>query len=111
MHKGINDALQDWTKHKGKTIDYIMKGRNHRTEAYSILKAEVVDPEDPMNTALNEDLLNHFKLADRLIICGQSLSHGVNFTVRDIIDHWSKNDLKKIYVLEDGTCNFPQSVS
>jgi hypothetical protein len=43
----------------------------------------------------------------QLLVCGQALSHCVNMTVRDIVDHWKqsghhKDELHRIYILEDG---------
>lgn len=37
-------------------------------------------------------------------MCGQALSHCVNFTVRHIVAHWQeiKKPLKNMYILEDG---------
>ena len=34
-------------------------------------------------------------------MCGQALSHCVNFTFRDIVKHW-KGDLSRLELLEDG---------
>lgn len=36
------------------------------------------------------------------MVCGQALSHCVNFTLRDIISHW-RGDLSRLVLLEDGT--------
>jgi len=37
-------------------------------------------------------------------VCGQALSHCVNFTVRDIVKHWKEHrkNLSDIYILVDG---------
>lgn len=37
----------------------------------------------------------------QLIVCGQALSHCVQYTVRDILKHWTK-DKRQIYLLVDG---------
>jgi len=68
---------------------------------YSALKAEVEDPKDP-RTALNEELLVKLKIADRVIICGQALSHCVNYTVRDILNFWHHDLVSKLVLVEDG---------
>ena len=40
-------------------------------------------------------------VVSQLVVCGQALSHCVNFTLRDIVDNW-RNDPSSIYLLEDG---------
>lgn len=37
----------------------------------------------------------------QLIVCGQALSHAVNFTMRDLIKHW-RGDMSQLVLLEDG---------
>ncbi|KAJ1419803.1 hypothetical protein B484DRAFT_433674, partial [Ochromonadaceae sp. CCMP2298] len=78
-----------WAEKHSRPITYIMKGQNLRTEMYSALMAEVEDSADP-STALNTELLNSLKISDRILICGQALSHCVNATTRDLIDHLGK---------------------
>jgi len=51
----INEAIQEWARVTGRSVTYVMKGQNCRTEMYSAVEAEVEDPEDS-STALNEDL-------------------------------------------------------
>ena len=80
---------------------YINKGQNNFTEMYSALKAEVEYPKDK-STAFNDELLYSLKLADKLVVCGQALSHCVNQTVRDIISRWNPDNFGNIYLLEDG---------
>ena len=43
----ISLALQEWSKERQKTVSYVRVGENIRTEAYSIFRAEVLDPSDP----------------------------------------------------------------
>jgi nicotinamidase-related amidase len=76
-----------------------MKGSNCLVEMYSAIGAEVEIKADP-STCLNQNLLNHLKSADKLIICGQELSHCVNYTTRDIVNNW-EGDFSKICVLKD----------
>ena len=61
----INEALQEWAAHSKKSVTYIMKGLNSRTEMHSALEAEVVDPHD-YSTALNSDILSLLRVADRV---------------------------------------------
>ena len=101
------DAIRFWeSKHVSSERKYIplQKGENWKTDVFSILRAEVEDPDDPQ-TEFNNFVLNRFKLADRLIVCGQASSHCVKSTVTDMIYHWNKHEMGKIYVLEDSKCN------
>lgn len=82
-----------------------MKGQNLRTEMYSALEAEVEDPKDP-STALNAPLISMLKVSDRLLICGQAMSHCVNYTTRDIIKYWDR-DLSKLVLLTDAASPVP----
>ena len=99
----INDALQAWTRAKGKIVNYIIKGVNPYTEMYSALKAEVEDPTDK-STALNSELIGQLRIADRILICGEALSHTVNYTCRDLCQYIDTN---RVYLLIDGTSPVP----
>ena len=44
---------------------------------------------------------------DRLLVCGQALSHCVNYTVRDIVDNWPKDETSKIVILKDCASSVP----
>jgi nicotinamidase-related amidase len=61
----INDALQEWAMQSKRPVQYIMKGYNYRTEMYSALEAEVVDPAD-YSTSLNFELLSMLRISDRV---------------------------------------------
>jgi nicotinamidase-related amidase len=102
----LNEALLAWSGAKLKTIHYVMKGTNSLTEHYSALKADVEIPDDPSTgvhdcdycadienltvccTGLNVRLITQLQGADKVIVCGQALSHCVNFTVRDLAESW-----------------------
>lgn len=98
----LNDALQEWARKNQKSVQYIEKGQNCKTELYSILEAEVEDPEDP-STAFDSDLFSQLKIADRILICGQASSHCVKFTVTDLKRYWAEDDLSRIILLKDGS--------
>jgi nicotinamidase/pyrazinamidase len=101
----IAAALQEWERTQLRAVTYVLKGANSWTEHYSGIKAEVARPDDP-RTALNTELLDQLKQHDQLILCGQAKSHCVNFTVRDIAEHWDK-DASKLVVLEDCCSSVP----
>lgn len=98
----LNTALQEWVKAKMKTVTYIHKGTNCRTEMYSAIAAEVPMNDDP-STQSNQGLLRDLSKADTLFICGEAKSHCVNYTMRDIADHWKKEkrDLSSLVLLSN----------
>ena len=67
---------------------------------YSAIIAEVPVRDDPA-THLNTKLLQKLHACPQLVVCGQALSHCVNFTVRDIVDNW-RGENSKIVLLKDG---------
>lgn len=95
----INSALQTWCERNVNTVQYIMKGTSCYVEMYSAIQAEVEYKSDP-STSKDPFLIEKLNESDRLIICGQALSHCVNYTTRDILDNWTK-ETNKIYVLSD----------
>ena len=93
----ISEALTKWSKHHRKSVNYIRVGQNIRTEVYSVFKAEVEDPTEAKDPTLpgstfNHNLMSKLKIADKLLVCGQALSHCVNFTFRDLVAHF--DDMK-----------------
>ena len=52
---------------------------------------------------MRQELLAMLKISDRLIVCGQAMSHCVNFTLRDILKHWD-GDRARLMLLQNGTC-------
>ena len=93
----ISEALTKWSKFHRKSVNYIRVGQNIRTEVYSVFKAEVEDPTEAKDPTLpgstfNHNLMSKLKIADKLLVCGQALSHCVNFTFRDLVAHF--DDMK-----------------
>jgi nicotinamidase-related amidase len=78
----LNDSLQKWSQTNMKTINYSRKGEECLTEMYSAISAEIPLPTDPVN--FKADLYKGCVDTEKLVVCGQALSHCVNFTVRDI---------------------------
>eukprot|EP01034_Spumella_vulgaris_P030334 gene30334-37531_t len=105
IQDGIQEAITEWCEENfTKTVKHIFKGMNCLTEMYSAIEAEVPMKTDPTTTK-NEELLMELKKSKRLIVCGQALSHCVNYTVRDIAADWDKDKLRQIYVIQD--CSSP----
>ena len=101
----INTALMEWSKHQLKEVEYVMKGQNSLTEMYSAIMAEVPMPDD-VSTHLNSKLLRRLQSSRQLVVCGQALSHCVNFTVRDLVEHW-RSEPSRIHVMRDGCSPVP----
>jgi nicotinamidase/pyrazinamidase len=99
VHDHINEAIHEWSGTTRRNIEYVWKGENLNTESYSAMAAEVPDESDP-RTKFNVDLMAQLNAHDILIICGQALSHCVNFTARDIEKHWVGNK-DRIILLKD----------
>eukprot|EP01006_Ploeotia_vitrea_P008992 TRINITY_DN21245_c0_g1_i1.p1 TRINITY_DN21245_c0_g1~~TRINITY_DN21245_c0_g1_i1.p1 ORF type:complete len:448 (+),score=2.76 TRINITY_DN21245_c0_g1_i1:64-1407(+) len=80
----LNKALQQWSGITAKQVHYIMKGQNCETIMYSGLSADVPIESDS-NTYADNELIGKFYSAQKIIICGQTLSHSVNYTTRDLL--------------------------
>lgn len=88
-----------------KTVVTVKKGMNNLTEMYSAVQAEV-PLESDIRTGKNEELMAHLKKARKVVVCGQALSHCVNYTTRDVLDNWAPRDPSDIVVLSDCQINF-----
>ena len=106
VEPNINSALQEWAHNNPtSTVRYINKGMNCLTEMYSAIAAEVPLASDPQ-TNTNLPLLDLLNTADKLVICGQALSHCVNFTMRDVLANWTKAN-SQLVLLTDGASAVP----
>lgn len=87
----IQEALHHWSEETGRSVEFVCKGQNILTEMYSAFQAAV--PVSP-DTALNRPLLDSLVLAPSsapkhfILVCGQAMSHCVNYTVRDLVQYW-----------------------
>jgi nicotinamidase/pyrazinamidase len=106
VRRVILDAVNDWAASRMKEVTFVWKGQNCMTEMYSALRAEVPVPSDE-RTLLNESLLRTLRASSRLFVCGQALSHCVNFTVRDLVASYGLDGLGSISILRDGTSSVP----
>lgn len=79
-----------------------MKGNNSLTEHYSAIKAEVTRPDDN-NTQINYSLIQALRRHTKVIVCGQALSHCVNFTVRDLVKDWGQHSTAKLVLAKDAS--------
>lgn len=97
----LQHALTRWSTAHMDMINFVFKGQNPLSESYSALRADYRIETDP-TTHINKDLIDRLLQSSRVLICGEAKSHCVNFTVRDLIQHWPKNRLKDLWILEDG---------
>jgi nicotinamidase/pyrazinamidase len=107
----IVEAANAWARSNMKEITYVSKGENCLTEMYSALRAEVPDAADA-STLLNVRLLGTLKESSRLFVCGQALSHCVQFTVRDLVESYEedvsfRDRIGSINILHDCTSAVP----
>jgi nicotinamidase-related amidase len=96
--KEVHDALENWSKTTGGSVEWVLKGQNLLTESYSAIEADVpVNRDTSFATDLHASLLK----SDSLLVTGQASSHCVNYTTESIVDRWPKEDLSQITVLTD----------
>ncbi len=98
----LNDALQTWAGEQLDIVQYIQKGSNPLTEMYSGLSADVPIESDP-STQFNHDVLDRLLEADRVLICGEALSHCVKHTMHDLLSVCPPDRIRDVYVLADAT--------
>lgn len=107
----VFEAANEWSFQHNKSIEYVRKGENNLTEMYSALAAEVPldsDPSTQMNTKMKDRLLPK-QAGQRLIVCGQALSHCVNYTTRDLVEGVEdKEVLHRVYLLENCASAVPK---
>lgn len=97
----LYEALQEWEKQFA-AVDYVVKGSNMFTEHYSVVKADVADPEDP-TTLINTDFIQRLQKADLILVAGEALSHCVANSVRDIASEFGEDQVRKFVILEDAS--------
>eukprot|EP00747_Dinoflagellata_sp_TGD_P183818 gnl/TRDRNA2_/TRDRNA2_38971_c0_seq1.p1 gnl/TRDRNA2_/TRDRNA2_38971_c0~~gnl/TRDRNA2_/TRDRNA2_38971_c0_seq1.p1 ORF type:complete len:321 (+),score=58.02 gnl/TRDRNA2_/TRDRNA2_38971_c0_seq1:133-963(+) len=105
-HPPLAEELNKWAGDRNRTVTWLLKGQNNRTEMFSALKAEVEIPSDPA-TQLNVDLIKKLAKNSKVLCCGQAKSHCVNYTVRDLVSGFPKGRVADIVVLEDCASSVP----
>lgn len=97
----VAKAVHEWEMKKTSAARFFCKGNNSLTEHYSCIEAEVVIEADP-HTQANRVLVDDLKTYSKVIVCGQAKSHCVNYTVRDLLRFWPKEETSRLVILEDG---------
>lgn len=94
----VFQSVSEWSEQTGQSVEWVMKGQNLLTEMYSALAADVpVTTETAFNVTLQASLME----SSKLIVCGQAMSHCVNYTLRDIVSRWPTDKLASILLLTD----------
>ena len=90
--------MDEWSMKQGKSVEWVLKGQHLLTEMYSAIEAEV-----PVTHAetYNEELVSSLRQSKKLIVCGQAMSHCVNYTLRDIVKTWPKDKMSNICLMVD----------
>ena len=96
----VNAALHKWCDERARAVEYVIKGNNVLTEHYSALRADVECSDDP-RTQFNQAVFDRLRAADRIVVCGQALSHCVAFTMRDLVAKWPAAEAAKLVLLTD----------
>mmetsp|Transcript_11391 Transcript_11391/g.34373 ORF Transcript_11391/g.34373 Transcript_11391/m.34373 type:complete len:282 (-) Transcript_11391:38-883(-) len=103
----LKEAALDWARRNNKTVAWLLKGMNNKTEMYSCFSAEVPVAEDPA-TSLNAALIAGIARHDKVVCCGQAKSHCVNYSVRDLLAAWPADKPKSdVVLLNDATSPVP----
>lgn len=105
----IQDALLGWEQKNRRIASKVTKGSNPRVEHFSVFKAEVPDPSDP-STLTNTQLVNRIERSDEIWIAGEALSHCVMSSLRDLVQNFTPESLRKTTLLIDGTSMVPDPV-
>jgi len=100
----VSKSLRNWAEKYFAMINYWTKGSNIKTEHYSATKADVLDPNDDINTGLNTKLIEALIVADKILLAGEALDYCVANTTTDIANAFGDDSyVKKLVLLEDCT--------
>jgi nicotinamidase-related amidase len=108
VRPSILAAINEWAESRMKEVTFVWKGTNCLTEMYSALRAEVpVEAVEAVEAVDSKGLLSALRESSQLFVCGQALSHCVNFTVRDLVANMDSRPLDSIAILRDCTSAVP----
>ena len=94
-------SLAKWEVTNQKNVSYIYKGQHSFTEHFSIIAAEVGDPQIP-ETMPNKELLSNISANQLLIATGLASSHCLKATLEDV-NRFLPNTNQKRVLLKDTT--------
>lgn len=107
LYSPIFEMCRDFEVRRQRPVTYFMKGLNANTEHFSVVKAEVPNPEDP-HTMVNQALLQSLAdpALDEVYIAGEALSHCVAATIDDLLIE-APELAPKLVLIENATSAVP----
>lgn len=103
----LREALTWWEEENLADVDFVTKGSNFKTEHYSVVQADVVDPQDP-STQINTVFIKTLMDADVILVAGEASSHCVSNSIRDVANGFNDDSyVKKIVLLTDAMSPVP----
>lgn len=99
----LMEAISVWEKVHKTNHEALRKGENPLVEHFSIVRAEVVDPNDIRGTGLNHAYVDSVAGAGKLVIAGEALDFCVASSVRDTLAHFGAEFGKRMALLLDCT--------
>jgi len=96
VYTPLMTVLNDWQVKCGKPIRFVEKGQDIRFEMHSAF-----------SRGKNLDVLKDISGYDRVLVCGEALSHCVKQTVDDMVKYFDVLDKTQIIVFNDCTSPIP----
>lgn len=104
----MGKALDGWCESQQATVDFVSKGSNWKTEHYSAMRAEVIDPADP-TTQLNKRLIETLEKCDKVYWMGIAGDFCLKNTMADTFANFGPDSIKKSILLLDAQASiYPQ---
>ena len=104
--ESMSSALSNWAKTKIRTVNFVSKGSNPKVENYSVVKAEVPDPND-ITTQVNTNFVQMIERGSTIFVGGEALSHCLCNSVQDLDQCFGNDQIKKFVLLIDCCSNVP----
>lgn len=106
VYEPLREALRQWELSYYQNVHYVLKGENIFTEHYSVVQADVPDPNDP-KTQLNTSLIQTLEHARKIVFSGEASSHCVAHTVRDMVSQFQPETIQRCVLLKDAMSPVP----
>lgn len=103
LHPLYMQALNEWSKHNLKWVNFINKGTNPYTEHFGIFRANVPMMKDS-TTQINQAIFNTLETHDEVYLVGEARTHCVANSLRQLVQ-LAPQLTKKLIVLEDCMSN------
>lgn len=104
MHDTLMKAIIDWTR-QGNYYRVVQKGQYPFSEHFGIFNAQVPNPAHP-ETLFNQELAEHLKQHDQVLLAGEARSHCVGTTLKQILAQ-DQELTQRLVLLEDAMSNVP----